>query len=86
MLHNGNYLYLPSMNTIIPVKVDEWAKMVEATKVAADLMVENKRLKDENERLRKWGEKLAGCIESSDHLGCYYVSGWNAAKEGRDAK
>ena len=36
----------------IPVKVEDWAKMVEAVKVAADLLVENKRLKDENERLR----------------------------------
>ena len=44
--------------TYIPVKAEEWAKMVEATKLAADLLVENKRLKDENEQLREaWVDK-----------------------------
>ena len=32
--------------TYIPVKVEEWVKMVEATKVAADLLAENSRLRN----------------------------------------
>ena len=42
----------------IPVKVEDWAKMVEAVKVSADLLVENKRLADEVESLREaWVDK-----------------------------
>ena len=33
------------MSTYIPVNADEWVKMVQATKLAAELMVENERLR-----------------------------------------
>jgi len=70
----------------IPVKPEDWAKMVEATKVSADLMVENKRLKDEVERLRKAGDKLASAtiifeaMTEQDRV--QRRLDWLAAKEG----
>ena len=66
----------------IPVKVEDWAKMVEATKVAADLLVENKRL-------RKAGDAVACCLEAywkgkpydvKTTIKCF--DAWLAAKEG----
>ena len=66
----------------IPVKVEEWVKMVEATKVAAELMVEN-------ERLRKAGDEMDAYLKRQDGTtnGQLDVrTAWQAAKEGRDAK
>ena len=77
------------MSAIIPVKAEEWVKMVEATKLAADLLVENKRLKDEVERLRKAGDALMHCVAGELNLRpydakvlreCYEL--WLDAKEG----
>ena len=72
------------MSAIIPVKAEEWVKMVEATKLAADLLVENKRLKDEVERLRKAGDAMRDCVDSDTFPNI--IAAWNAAKEGKDAK
>lgn len=85
------------MSAIIPVKADDWAKMVEATKVAADLLVENKRLKDENELLRKDYESILNdrnllwrdykdSKEAYERLHHSFMCLNDAAKEGRDAK
>ena len=72
----------------IPVKAEEWAKMVEATKVAADLMVENERLKAEVERLRKAGDELAMFDPCSGYYEEFFkmADAWLAAKEGRETK
>ena len=62
----------------IPVKAEDWAKMVEATKVAADLLAEN-------ERLRKAGDAMyAAAVQDSTGLWVLKpFQDWKAAKEGR---
>ena len=71
------------MSTYIPVNADEWVKMVQATKLAAELMVEN-------ERLRKAGDRLASATiifeMMSEEDRVQRLAAWKAAKEGRDAK
>ena len=71
------------MSTFIPVKAEEWAKMVEATKVAADLLVENKRLKDELKRLRRAGDAMhKAAVEDSTGLWLLKpFEDWAKAKE-----
>lgn len=64
----------------IPVKVEEWAKMVEAIKVAAELLSENKRLKDKLARMTKAGDQMSNWITSEGHdLLC--LDDWHEAKE-----
>ena len=69
--------------TYIPVNADEWVKMVQATKLAAELMVEN-------ERLRKAGDRLASATiifeMMSEEDRVQRLADWQSAKEGRDAK
>lgn len=66
----------------IPVNADDWSKMVEATKLAADLLVENKRLKAENERLRKAGDAMLGDYKETGVIFPPSQDAWLAAKEG----
>ena len=65
----------------IPVKVEEWVKMVEATKVASDLLAENKRL-------RKAGDELYLICQlfAKDKSEPARKAWYNALKEGRNAK
>lgn len=78
------------MSKYIPVEAEKWAEMVQAMALAADLMVENKRLAAENERLRKAGDVLADIycesifreMTQSERSRIPSVSQWLAAKEG----
>lgn len=72
------------MNTnYIPVKVEDWVKMVEATKVAADLLAENERLKKAGDDLM--GNYYATCLNVDGFNEWPSVKAWLAAKEGSDA-
>ena len=78
------------MSKYIPVEAEKWAEMVQAMALAADLMVENKRLAAENERLRKAGDVLADVycesifreMTQSERSRIPSVAQWLAAKEG----
>ena len=64
------------MSHYIPVKADSWAEMVKATGLAAELLAENKRLKDEVAWLRK-----------ADRLVCWNpaTAEWEVRLEVREA-
>lgn len=61
------------MSTFIPVKAEEWAKMVEATKLAADLLSENKRL-------RRAGDAMAEALDDGEPN--RLIDDWHDAKQG----
>ena len=59
--------------TYIPVNAEEWVKMVQATKVAAELLVEN-------ERLRKAGDAMYQAA-MQDSTGIWLHPAFKAWKE-----
>ena len=73
------------MSTYIPVNADEWVKMVQATKVAAELMVENKRLRKAGDAMYRYvGKQAEHSLQVDKHNKS--KSDWIAAKEGKEIK
>jgi len=80
----------------IPVEPEKWAEMVKALALVAEMdktinasQAECRRLKAENERLRKAGDELLHEWSSGDETDARnFKKGlvlWNAAKEGKQS-
>ena len=84
------------MGKFIPVEPEKWAEMVKALALVAEMdktinasQAECRRLKAENERLRKAGDELLHEWSSGDETDARnFKKGlvlWNAAKEGKQS-
>ena len=81
---DGPYVDFEQHQEIVAALAAENKRLIE---LGNNQMVEKFELQAENERLRKAGDAMAHWIDHQYHKDGYpFVEGWDAAKEGSDAK